>query len=148
MSSSHKAWWPQNIEWHTHPNIIQHEFNSRQLYERLQNNELKATILKSRHRASKDEPKCTSSQVLIYWDSRSNAVAMVHQYLRPDGTIGGSGKPDPKWIVVEDKVMVLRAKSKHSARARSRIHCFGHYQFKLHQFTNKLKAKLLRCYRP
>jgi len=37
---------------------------------------------------------------------------MVHQYLRPDGIIGGSGKPDPKWVVVGDKVMALRAKAR------------------------------------
>jgi len=52
------------------------------------------------------------SQVLIYWDSQGNPVAMVHQYLRPDGIIGGSGKPDPKWVVVDDKVMALRAKAR------------------------------------
>lgn len=31
-------------------------------------------------------------------------VALVHQYLRPDGTVGASGQPDPKWLL-EDGVI-------------------------------------------
>jgi hypothetical protein len=31
-------------------------------------------------------------------------VAVMHQYLRPDGTIGASGQPDPKRLVVEGDV--------------------------------------------
>jgi hypothetical protein len=32
-------------------------------------------------------------------DAYNNEVARVHQYLRPDGTIGGSGRPDPKKVL-------------------------------------------------
>jgi len=42
---------------------------------------------------------------------------MVHQYLRPDGTIGSSGKPDPKRILVGNKLLAVRVrtgKDKHS----------------------------------
>lgn len=31
---------------------------------------------------------------------------MVHIYLRVDGSIGGSGKPDPKWLF-EDGVVYI-----------------------------------------
>ena len=110
--------WPHDIEWCSDKAIIQHEFNSRQFYERLQRNELRATIFKSKHRSPATEPECTLSQILIYWDQNNNPVAMVHQYLRPDNTIGGSGKPDPKRIVVGDKVIALRAKSSRRARQR------------------------------
>ena len=103
--------WPQNVEWSANKNSIREKFNSCQFYERLQNNELTATIFKSRHRSPATEPECTLSQVLIYRDSDYKPVAMVHQYLRPDGEIGGSGKPDPKWIVVDDKVIALRAQA-------------------------------------
>jgi hypothetical protein len=34
---------------------------------------------------------------------------MVHFYLRPDGTIGGSGQPDPKWLF-EDGVVYVAIK--------------------------------------
>jgi hypothetical protein len=111
MSSS-RIVWPQKIEWSEDKNSIRERFNACQIYERLQNNELTSTIFKSKHRSPQTEPVCTSSQVVIYWDSRGNPLAMVHQYLRPDGTIGGSGKPDPKWIVLDDKVLVLRSKVK------------------------------------
>jgi hypothetical protein len=37
--------------------------------------------------------------MVSYLDSDGNEVARVHQYLRPDGTIGASGKPDPKRLL-------------------------------------------------
>lgn len=111
MSPSHIVW-PKNVEWYEDNNIIREKFKCCQFYERLQNNELTATTFKSKHRSPETEPICTLSQVVIYWDSQGNPVAMVHQYLRPDGTIGASGKPDPKWVVVDDKVMAMRAKAR------------------------------------
>jgi len=30
-------------------------------------------------------------------------IARAHRYLRPDGTVGGCGKPDPKLLVDDDK---------------------------------------------
>jgi|SRR5579863_770166 hypothetical protein len=38
----------------------------------------------------------TKSQIVAYFDSNGEQVALVHQYVKPDGTLGGSGKPDPK----------------------------------------------------
>jgi hypothetical protein len=32
------------------------------------------------------------------WGNRRR-IALVHQYLRPDGTVGASGRPDPKAIL-------------------------------------------------
>ena len=43
-----------------------------------------------------DEPTCTRSQMISYRSQDSNEIARVHQYLRPDGSIGARGKPDPK----------------------------------------------------
>jgi len=46
-----------------------------------------------------NEPYCTESQQLSYIDSVTNQeVARVHRYLRPDGTLGASGLPDPKRV--------------------------------------------------
>ena len=50
------------------------------------------------------EPFCTRSQMISYMDAQGTEVARVHQYLRPDGTIGGSGKPDPKRISHEGDI--------------------------------------------
>jgi len=55
--------------------------------------------------------------MLIYWTQNGQPLALVHQYLRPNGTIGGSGQPDPKRILVGNKLLAVRVrtgKDKHS----------------------------------
>ncbi|MDP2674350.1 MAG: hypothetical protein Q8Q00_05525 [Dehalococcoidia bacterium] len=49
----------------------------------------------------------TRSQVLRYLDAEGQWLVEVHQYLRPDGTLGGSGTPDPKRLRLEDKIVVV-----------------------------------------
>ncbi len=39
-------------------------------------------------------------------------IARVHQYLRTDGTIGASGKPDPKRLYADGKLYRLVKKPK------------------------------------
>ncbi|MGD0167012.1 MAG: hypothetical protein ABSC51_06960 [Gaiellaceae bacterium] len=51
-----------------------------------------------------NEPFCTRSQRLLYRDEHGNKIAQAHQYIRPDGTIGASGQPDPKLILYEGTV--------------------------------------------
>lgn len=43
-------------------------------------------------------PRGTRSQLVMY-DDGEREVAIAHRYLFPDGSIGGSGKPDPKRIL-------------------------------------------------
>jgi hypothetical protein len=46
------------------------------------------------------DPYCTWSQILTYRGDDARQIARVHQYKRPDGTIGGTaGKPDPKELL-------------------------------------------------
>ena len=53
-------------------------------------------------------PLGTRSQEVHYFDARTRQrVAIVHQYVRPDGTIGASGLPDPKYVVVGTDVYHL-----------------------------------------
>ena len=54
------------------------------------------------------EPPGTLSQIVAYLDSQGRQVAIVHQYLRKDGSIGGSGRPDPKKLFYLGNVYVLR----------------------------------------
>ena len=54
------------------------------------------------------EPPGTLSQILAYLDSQGRQMAIVHQYLRKDGSIGGSGRPDPKKLFYQGTVYVLR----------------------------------------
>jgi hypothetical protein len=50
------------------------------------------------------QPSGTLSQLLAYRNSEGRIVLRVHRYLRSDGTLGGSGKPDPKYILHEDTI--------------------------------------------
>lgn len=62
---------------------------------------MREIVLKERHPAPprSGEPLCTKSQIISYICGDLE-IARAHRYLRPDGTIGGSGKPDPKLLVV------------------------------------------------
>lgn len=57
---------------------------------------------------SSGEPPGTLSQIVAYLDAQGRQVAIVHQYLRKDGSIGGSGKPDPKKLFHEGTLYVAR----------------------------------------
>jgi hypothetical protein len=39
---------------------------------------------------------------MVYFIAGDSYVALAHQFLLPDGTLGGSGRPDPKVVVTED----------------------------------------------
>lgn len=85
-------------------------FNDGQYYERLQAGELLAIIGDDRHPSAPmaREPNCTRSQIVHYYDVKQRTkVAIVHQYVRPDGRLGASGLPDPKRIRDGDTLYVL-----------------------------------------
>jgi hypothetical protein len=63
---------------------------------------IKSKLLQNPH--LKGEPQGTLSQVIRYYDHRRESRVVIHQYLRPDGTIGASGKPDPKRLWIEDVI--------------------------------------------
>ena len=74
-------------------------FNSAILKKQKQEN-FGIVLLKDRHpRSVKGEPFCTHSQIIAYVKDNGDRVALAHRYLRPDGTIGASGKPDPKIVI-------------------------------------------------
>lgn len=58
-------------------------------------------------RPKAQEPHCTRSQIVAYYDAKGMEVARAHQYLRPDGTLGASGKPDPNRMVVNGVIYRL-----------------------------------------
>jgi hypothetical protein len=59
---------------------------------------LREQVIRNGHPAPErsGQPFCTRSQMIDYVDANNQVVAKVHQYVRPDGTLGGSGRPDPK----------------------------------------------------
>jgi hypothetical protein len=61
-------------------------------------------LARTRRAQSKDEPSGTRSVTVSYVNDAGHRIFLVHFYLRPGETIGGSGKPDPKWLL-EDGVV-------------------------------------------
>jgi hypothetical protein len=55
---------------------------------------------------SSAEQPGTRSLTVSYVNDARERIFLVHLYLRPDGSIGGSGKPDPKWLF-EDGVIYI-----------------------------------------
>lgn len=43
------------------------------------------------------QPHGTSSQRVVYLN-RGQPIAVAHRFVAPDGSIGGSGRPDPKAV--------------------------------------------------
>lgn len=82
------------------PKDIRKLFSESGYAERLEKGELRSVLKKNTHPTSPKAPVpfCTRSQLVVYLDGKK-AVAIVHQYLKPDGKLGASGKPDPKWLV-------------------------------------------------
>jgi hypothetical protein len=89
--------------------IIQGIFNEQQFYPRARSGEFTSVLRRGGNRHLKnrpaDIPYCTHSQMVSYIDSTGEAVALVHQYLLPDGTIGASGQPDPKLLFLPDRIL-------------------------------------------
>jgi len=72
-------------------------FNDDKLWDKAKSGELTSVILESRNAPEvAQQPPGTLSQSISYRDPDGNEIARIHQYLKPDGNLGGSGQPDPK----------------------------------------------------
>lgn len=91
---------------------MQKMFNEGAIWEKAKSGHLRMVQLEDRHPAltAANEPHCTRSQMISYRDSSGNEVARVHQYLRADGTLGASGRPDPKRLLVKGTLYRLTKK--------------------------------------
>jgi len=76
-------------------------FNEGGYWLKTQDGRLKERLLRDRHPSSPKAPVpiCTRSQLISYIDNDGQEIARVHQYLQPNGTLGASGKPDPKRLL-------------------------------------------------
>ena len=89
--------------------IIREAFNSGQFWERARRGEFWVEIDRNNHlkrgRAREaGQPYCTRTQFVMYFDE-DGLVAAMHQYRRRDGTLGASGRPDPKYLRLEDRIL-------------------------------------------
>lgn len=72
-------------------------FEADKIEQRAEAGELSIVVLKSRDvRPVLRMPAGTQSQIVAYVDSNGSHVAEAHRYLKLDGTLAASGKPDPK----------------------------------------------------
>jgi hypothetical protein len=85
---------------------LRQRFNALDYYGAVARGELTPVITRN-HLARPDSgmPVGTRSQFLFYMRGQS-IVAKVHQYLLPDGSLGASGLPDPKWL--RDGKLILK----------------------------------------
>ena len=89
---------------------IRHMFNESQYPSMIKKGELLPKFLRNIHLTrpeEKGEPYCTRSQMIRYSDKAGNWVVEVHQYFRPDETIGASGSPDPKRLRIGNTVFAV-----------------------------------------
>lgn len=98
------------VEW-VSEGVIRQLFNQINYLEKIATGQIVARRKRNSHLnpPPKGEPFCTYSQILYYYTKDESPVAVVHQYLRPDGTIGGSGLPDPKRLILPDKIIAVRS---------------------------------------
>jgi hypothetical protein len=81
--------------------MVRARFNASRLVQRAASGDV-TEALKTPGRAPSaavNEPPGTLSRIVRYKDARGRVLAVVHRYLRPDGTLGGSGWTDPKWVL-------------------------------------------------
>ena len=83
-------------------------FNSGRFYERVLSGELSALVVYRRLPSPlSNQPPGTMSEEVEYY-SATEVVARVHQFALADGNIGSSGRPDPKVLVWEGTLYVLK----------------------------------------
>jgi len=83
-------------------------FNEGRYYERMREGEFRSRIVsETRIRRGDPNVRGARSQVIEYLDKFGKRIAIVHQYRKKDGTLGGSGRPDPKRLVHEDVLYYL-----------------------------------------
>lgn len=75
---------------------------------RLQRGELTPRLIRDRapNPPPRGMPAGTRSQIIAYRQAGTQ-VAMVHQYLLPDGTLGASGLPDPKRLLINGLLYIV-----------------------------------------
>lgn len=75
----------------------------------INNGNLKEIVISDNHTdlRNKGLPFCTKSQYVVY-EKDGEYKAGAHQYLKPDGTLGASGLPDPNRIVIQEKIIAYK----------------------------------------
>lgn len=97
---------PQTVE--VSAGQLRELFNRESYATRIATGHLIPKLLREGHPAPprSHEPPCTRSQIIAYFDRGGRKIVILHQYLRPDGSLGASGRPDPKKLYHEGVLYV------------------------------------------
>lgn len=84
------------------PTELRPMFKDSNILDRIRSGELRQVLSREGHPAppTSGQPFCTRSQILSFFDADDDKIVVLHQYKRPDGSIGGSGQPDPKRLLI------------------------------------------------
>ena len=87
--------------------ILRDLFNTTDYEGKVREGVLVKKDIESRHPAKPkaQEPLCTRSMLVGYYAGEER-VAIAHEYRRKDGTLGASGKPDPKGILQAGELLI------------------------------------------
>jgi len=91
------------------PSELRRRFNDGGIEERANAGEFRRIVARDSHPSleGSTEPFCIRSQILSYVRADGERIAIVHRYLRQDGSIGGSGRPDPKMLLDDDGILYV-----------------------------------------
>jgi hypothetical protein len=84
-------------------------FNDHDFYGRLQRGQLTARLVRE-HQLTDGRPGLptgTRSQIIAYDEKPGVMVALVHQYLLANGSLGASGLPDPKRLILNGLLYIV-----------------------------------------
>ena len=80
----------------------------------IENRQLQSQFLHNerlKHPERVSQPKGTHSQVIRYVDANGKWVLEAHRYQRPDGTVGASGRLDPKRLRIGNTIYIADKES-------------------------------------
>jgi hypothetical protein len=91
---------------------IQDIFNAGPYRQLIENGQLTPHYLRNAHltHVERGNHPCTQRQMIRYLDLQGDPVVEIFQYLRADGTLGASGKPDPKKLWLPNEILIVEPK--------------------------------------
>src|SRR3954447_15727120 len=89
--------------------ILRQRFRDLRIHERFASGEFDLVVHRSSVApASRRQPPGTLTQRIIYLQGQTQ-IAVCHRYLRPNGTLGASGLPDPKWLRDGNRILMIES---------------------------------------
>ncbi len=98
-----------DVEVFVSPRILRDQFNNSQIPALIERGCLVAEYKRDAHLEHPErvgEQWCTRGQMVRYLDAQGIWVVEVFQYLRSDGSLGASGRADPKRMRVDNEIWI------------------------------------------